>query len=104
MMNDDEMKDNGTEGAEGNRSAEDGSADGAPTGFMGKIIDFAKKNPLVVAAGAGLVIWGATKFFGRKKEQPKQLSGTIEGTAPQKRKAPAKKAKRKASVERILLK
>jgi hypothetical protein len=104
MMDDEEMKDNGTEVSEGTRGSEDGTADGAPTGFMGKVIDFAKKNPLVVAAGAGLVIWGATKFFGKKKEQPKQLSGTVEGTAPQKRKTPVKKAKRKASVERILLK
>ncbi len=106
MMNDPELKDAeaGTTSDGSADAGESGGSDGGSTGFMGKIIDFAKKNPLIVAAGAGLAIWGVTKLVGKKKEQPRALSGATMGKAPKKRKAPAKSRSRKAKVERILLK
>lgn len=111
MMNDPELKDAeaGTttevsSGSDDNSSSGDGS-DGGSTGFVGKIVGFAKKNPIVVAAGAGLAIWGISKLFsGKKKEQTKTLSGTTSGARHKKNKAPAKSRSRKAKVERILLK
>jgi hypothetical protein len=102
MLDDPDLKDSGEEGSS-NRAPEEGT-DSAPTGFFGKVIDFAKKNPIVVAAGAGLAIWGIVKLTGKKKTEIKSLEGPPKTTAKKKKKAPAKSRGRKARVERILLK
>lgn len=105
MMDDPDLKDNETEesGAVTTKAMEAGDSE-TPTTTGGKIIDFVKKNPLVVAAGAGLAIWGATKLFAKKKPAAKSLQG-VAGPGAKKKKNPAAKTRgRKKSISKILLK
>jgi hypothetical protein len=73
----------------------------------GGIIGFVKKNPLIVAGGAGLTIWGLTKVLGGKKKAAggrKALSGPA--TRKTKKTRPRSKSKsraRKAKIESIRL-
>lgn len=103
MMDDPDLQDNGTESSDGGTRAMESDGSETPTTTGGKIIDFVKKNPLIVAAGAGLAIWGATKIFAKKKTAPKALAGTSVN-APKKKKPAAKSLTRKKSISRILLK
>jgi hypothetical protein len=111
MTNDPDLKDEGDDAPTTKEksattdpaAADDGTDDN--TDGEGGFIGFVKKNPLVVAGGAGLAVWGLSKLFSEKKKAPaKGLSGTKKTT---KKKAPAKsKSKtqsRKSKIESIRL-
>lgn len=105
MMTDDpDLKDEALDENSGDGSDDDGSDDEGEGGIIG----FVKKNPLVVAGGAGLAIWGLTKLFSGKKKGAEKKDKELAGTkAPAKKKAPPKsKAKskaRKKKIEEIML-
>jgi len=98
MMNDPELKDDGTGSSE---TADDGSSDDGSDDSESGIVGFVKKNPVVVIGGAGLAIWGLSKLFsGKKKPQntsAKELSGAAKG-----KKKPRSKAKpRKKKIQHV---
>ncbi len=100
MLDDPDLKDNSTEesSAVATRAAEsDGTSTSTSTTTGGKIMDFVKNHPLIVAAGAGLAIWGLTRVLSKKKAGEKSLKGVPAKAKPRK-KAAGKSRGRKKSV------
>ncbi|MFH0895397.1 MAG: hypothetical protein V2A54_13255 [Bacteroidota bacterium] len=101
LMDDPEFTDDGS-----SPSPENTPDDGGDE-TTGGIWGFVKQNPLIVAGGAGLVIWGVSALVSSaKKKKEKKKEGQLSGTQTQaaKKKTQQKRKTRKAKIDAIRLK